>query len=202
MAAVKLEAFVRDQKGYKVRRENFIPGVLYGKGIEESVPVKFNKKDVDRIIRDYGSRTNLTVVLDGKGMFGFIRDTARDFITGELIHMDIQVADEEAEITRDVPLVFKGTDKLVYKKLILQSNVDEIVVKGKAKLIPSVIEIDVSEANSGDVIMAADLDLPEGVVCVERDDNPIAVVIEAKVEETEEGAEETEAAGPEVKEEE
>ena len=195
-----LEAFIRDEKGYKVRKENFVPGVIYGKGID-AVSVKFNKKDVERIIKSYGSRTNLTVVLNGKESFGFIRDTARDGLTEELIHMDIQVADEDAEITRNVPLVFKGTDKLVYNKLILQSNMDEVVVKGKAKLIPNAIEIDVSEANGGDTIMAADLDLPEGVICVNIDDNPIAVVIETKVEETEEeSAEETESISQEAEE--
>ncbi|NLM42540.1 MAG: 50S ribosomal protein L25 [Clostridiales bacterium] len=200
MGTVKLEAFIRDEKGYKVRKENFVPGVIYGKGID-AVSVKFNKKDVERIIKSYGSRTNLTVVLNGKESFGFIRDTARDGLTEELIHMDIQVADEDAEITRNVPLVFKGTDKLVYNKLILQSNMDEVVVKGKAKLIPNAIEIDVSEANGGDTIMAADLDLPEGVICVNIDDNPIAVVIETKVEETEEeSAEETESISQEAEE--
>jgi len=200
MGTVKLEAFIRDEKGYKVRKENFVPGVIYGKGID-AVSVKFNKKDVERIIKSYGSRTNLTVVLNGKESFGFIRDTARDGLTEELIHMDIQVADEDAEITRNVPLVFKGTDKLVYNKLILQSNMDEVVVKGKAKLIPNAIEIDVSEANGGDTIMAADLDLPEGVICVNIDDSPIAVVIETKVEETEEeSAEETESISQEAEE--
>lgn len=193
MGIVKLEAFNRDQKGYKVRKENFVPGVIYGKGIDP-ITVKFKKQDVDKIIKDFGSRTKLTVVLNEKESFGFIRDTERDSISGELIHMDIQVVNEESEVTRNVPLVFKGTDTLAYKKLILQSQTDEILLRGKAKLIPDTIEIDVSDAKNGDNIMLTDINLPEGVVCISADDAPIAVFTQIKTQEADEAAETEEQA--------
>ncbi|MGI5998070.1 MAG: 50S ribosomal protein L25 [Lutispora sp.] len=193
MGIVKLEAFNRDQKGYKVRKENFVPGVIYGKGIDP-ITVKFKKQDVDKIIKDFGSRTKLTVVLNEKESFGFIRDTERDSISGELIHMDIQVVNEESEVTRNVPLVFKGTDTLAYKKLILQSQTDEILLRGKAKLIPDTIEIDVSDAKNGDNIMLTDINLPEGVVCISADDAPIAVFTQIKTQEADEAAESEEQA--------
>ncbi|SHJ16852.1 50S ribosomal protein L25 [Lutispora thermophila] len=179
MGIAKLEAFNRHEKGYKVRRENFVPGVIYGKGIG-SIPVKFKKQDADKVIKNFGSRAKLTLVLDQKENFGFIKDTQSDIMSGKLIHMDIQVVHEEEEITHNVPLIFKGTDTLVYKKLILQSLIDEIQLKGKAKLIPDAIEFDVSGYDHVDNIMLKDIKLPEGVTYVGADDTPVAVITEIK----------------------
>jgi len=197
MGRVKLEAFTRDQKACKVRKENFVPGVIYGKDVGP-MSVKFRKQDADKIIKDFGSRTKLTVVLDDKESFGFIKDTQREPVSGELIHMDIQVVNEEAEITHNVPLIFKGTDALTHKNLILQSLIDEVQLRGKAKLIPDAIEVDVSNANDEDKIMLKDIKLPEGVVYIGADDTPVAVITQAKTKETVEADEAAEQASATV----
>lgn len=180
MRTAKLEVFDRNQKGYEVRREQFVPGVIYGKEVE-TASVKFRKKDVDKLIKESGDRAKLTVILNEKESFGFIKDTARDVLTGDLIHMDIQVVNRESEISRSVPLVFKGMDTLIYNRLILQINANEIQLTGKAKLIPDVIEVDVSNAKSGDTILLTNIDLPDAVTCTNIDDISLAVVTAAKI---------------------
>ncbi|MPN51297.1 50S ribosomal protein L25 [bioreactor metagenome] len=162
-----------------------MPGVIYGKEVE-AASVKFRKKDVDRLIKESGSRAKLTVILNEKESFGFIKDTARDVLTGDLMHMDIQVVNKDSEISHSVPLVFKGTDALIYNRLILQINANEIQLTGKAKLIPDVIEVDVSNAKSGDTILLADIDLPDAVTCANMEDVPLAVVTSAKIDEADE----------------
>ncbi|MDD2482192.1 MAG: 50S ribosomal protein L25 [Lutispora sp.] len=185
MGIVKLETFCRDQKGYKVRQEQFIPGVIYGKGVE-TTSVKFREKDIEKLIKEFGGRANLTVVLDEKESFGFIKDTARDVLSGKLLHLDIQVVNQDSEISRNVPLVFKGMDTILYNQLILQINTNEIQLTGKAKLIPNTIEVDISDAKNGDSIGIADIDLPEGVTCINIDDIPLAVVSASKIDEADE----------------
>ncbi|MEA4963386.1 50S ribosomal protein L25 [Lutispora sp.] len=192
MRTAKLEVFERDQKGYKVRQEQFVPGVIYGKEVE-AASVKFRKKDVDRLIKESGSRAKLTVILNEKESFGFIKDTARDVLTGDLMHMDIQVVNKDSEISHSVPLVFKGTDALIYNRLILQINANEIQLTGKAKLIPDVIEVDVSNAKSGDTILLTDIDLPDTVTCANMDDIPLAVVTAAKIDEADEKTDDVES---------
>ena len=185
MRTAKLEVFERNEKGHKVRREQFVPGVIYGKEVE-AASVKFRKKDADKLIKESGSRAKLTVVLNEKESFGFIKDTTRDVLTGDLIHMDIQVVNQDSEISHSVPLVFKGTDALIYNRLILQINANEIQLTGKAKFIPDVIEVDVSNAKSGDTILLADIDLPDAVTCANMEDVPLAVVTSAKIDEADE----------------
>lgn len=182
MEITKLTAFSRDQKVNKVRQEQFVPGVIYGKGVE-TASVKFKQRDVEKLIKEFGARTNLMVSLDGKEDFGFIRDTARDVLSGKLLHLDIQVVNQESEITRTIPLIYKGAEALIHQRLVLQTNVNEIQLTGKATLIPNVIEVDISDAQDGDSIGISDINLPEGLTCINLDNVSLAVISAPKSEE-------------------
>ena len=52
-----------DIKAKKLRREGFAPGVLFGKGMDESVPLQFAEADVLQFIRKNGEGTQVTLDL-------------------------------------------------------------------------------------------------------------------------------------------
>lgn len=192
-----LKAIIRDEKGYKVRREGFVPAILYGKDME-ATPVKFEKSDVEQALRIHGERARLRVAVNNEEQLGIVKEVARDIINRDLLHLDIQLVSLGEELSIDVPFVFVGTEELVPKGLVLHTYINEISLTGTVDVIPNEIEIDVSDKEDGDGITLADLELPEGVTYLEPGDTPIAAVAIPKVEEIEEDEEEVDAADVEV----
>lgn len=195
MGVAKLNAIPRNEKGYKVRREQFVPGVLYGKNIE-ATSVKFDYNDIDRIIRQYGDRARLKIVMDEKESLGIFKEVARDILSRDVLHIDVQLVDLKEEISLNVPIILNGSDAITFKKLVLQQNLTEIQLTGRVDLIPNSVEIDVSNMNDGDTITLSDVELPEEVKYSEAEDTLIATVKAPKMadlpeEETEETVLET-----------
>lgn len=203
MEVAKLNAIPRNEKGYKVRREQFVPGVLYGKNIE-ATSVKFDNNEIDRIIRQYGDRARLKIVMDEKESLGIFKEVARDVLSRDVLHIDIQLVDLKEEISLNVPIILNGSDAITFKKLVLQQNLTEIQLTGRVDLIPHSIEIDVSDMDDGDTITLADVELPEEIKHFEPDDTLIATVRTPKMVDLpeEEEAEDTvaEVAAPEAEE--
>lgn len=175
MGVAKLNAIPRNEKGYKVRREQFIPGVLYGKNIE-ATSVKFDNNEIDRIIRQYGDRARLKIVMDEKESLGIFKEVARDILSRDVLHIDIQLVDLKEEISLNVPIILNGSDAITFKKLVLQQNLTEIQLTGRVDLIPNSIEFDVSNMDDGDTITLADVKLPEEIKHFEAEDTLIATV--------------------------
>lgn len=202
----KLNAIARNEKGYKVRREQFVPGILYGKDIE-ATSVKFDKNEIDRVIRKYGDRARLKIVLEEKESLGIFKEVARDVLSRDVLHIDIQLVDLKEEISLNVPIILNGSDEITFKKLVLQQNLTEISLTGRVDLIPNAIEIDVSHMEDGDTITLADIELPEGIKYLESEDTLIAAVRIPKMTDLPEEEEETDdtvvsyAAEPEAEEE-
>ena len=194
-----LKALKREEKGYKSRREGFVPGVLYGKEIE-TTSVKFQKADVENALRIHGERARLRVSLDGKEQLGIVKEVAREIISRDLLHLDIQLVSLDEQLSIDVPFIFLGTEDLIPKGLVLHTYIDEISLTGTVDVIPESIEINVGDKEDGDSITLADLDLPEGITYLEDDDTQIAAVAIPRVEEIEEDedAEDIDAADVEV----
>lgn len=189
MALGKLNAAVRTEKGYKIRREGLVPGVVYGKEIE-STPVQFEKRHIEQVLRTYGDRARLMVSIDNKEQLGIIKEVTKDIISQDLLHLDIQLVSLTEEINLDVPFVFIGTDTLIPKGLVLHTYLNEIQLTGTVDRIPNSIEIDVTGKEDGYNVLLGDIELPEGVTYLEPDDTPIAAVAVPKIEEIEEDAEE------------
>ena len=192
MEAYKLNAMPRNEKGYKVRREEFVPGILYGKNME-STSVKFDKKEIDRVIRRYGDRARLKIGFEEKENLGIFKEVARDVLSREVLHLDIQIVSLDEEISLNVPIILHGADAITFKNLVLQQSMTDIQLTGRVDLIPNSIEIDVGDMEDGDAITLADIEIPEGITYSEPEDTLIAAVREPKMLDLdEEEAEETE----------
>lgn len=193
----KLIAIPRSEKGYKVRRGNFVPGILYGKNIE-STSVQFDKNELNTIIRKYGDRARIKIGFDEKESLGIFKEVSRDIISREVLHLDIQIVDLTEELTLNVPIILHGADALTFKKLVLQQNLTEVQLTGRVDLIPNALEIDVSNMEDGDTKVLADIEIPDGIECSEDPDTLIVVVrvpkmTDLEVEEVEEAEEAEEA---------
>ena len=59
MNTLKAEKRSMDVKAKRLRREGYVTGNVFGKKIQGSIPVKMEKKDVDRLLKtEYQGRTD------------------------------------------------------------------------------------------------------------------------------------------------
>lgn len=189
-----------------------MPAILYGQKIKESVTLEVNAKEFEKILKEAGGSSLLTLEVEGKkeGVLVLIHDIERDPVIGNPIHIDFYQPNLEEEIEAKVILIFEG-EALAVKDLggTLVKNVSEVRVKAKPQSLPREIKLSISGLNTfEDSVSIKDLQLPEGVKILGDQNNIVAFVAQPqKIEEelakpVEEKVEEVEKVGEKKKEEE
>ena len=202
---MKIEVMKRKEVGSnrvkKIRREGWIPGVIYGHG-EKSYHIKLRDDDLIRLIHELHSEATLiTLNFEGKELQAIIREVTRDPLTEKLLHVDFQHIHEDEEVTVHVIVEIKGESLGVKDGGILNVEHRYLTVRCLPKDMPEEIVIDISNLQIGDSYHVSDIELPLNVK-IEEDQTATMVnvlsprkVVEVKPEEEEllaEGAEEPE----------
>ena len=216
--AVKLRKELGSRRVRRVRRENFIPAIVYG-GEREATNVKVEKSLYQHIMRQHVGETvlfHLNVFEDGKKLRDYsaiVKDEQHDPVSDEILHIDFYRISLDKKIEVPVGIEAKGTPVGVEKDGgSLDHHLWELDVICLPINIPKHIEVDVSHLEINDTITVGDLSLPKGVE-TERDPEDVVLSVsppreeepepetEEEVEpevigkEGEEGAEEGEAEG-------
>jgi large subunit ribosomal protein L25 len=192
-----LEAQKREVIGKKVkalRREGYLPAVIYGSGFDPQ-PITLETKSVIQTLKVIGANTLVTIKLGKKEHLALVRDVQREVIKRDLLHIDFQAVSLEETITTTVPIMIVGDAPATKEyNAVLSTNLDEIAIEAKAKDLPDSIRVDISSLEEiGDHILVKDLVIP-GEVTVLDDPDEMVLVASAQMlmeiePEVEEGAE-------------
>ncbi|HOK35405.1 MAG TPA: 50S ribosomal protein L25 [Candidatus Pacearchaeota archaeon] len=199
-------------KSEKVRKENFLPGIVYGKDVGNML-IKLPYVDFEKIYKKAGESTviNLRCEIENGKIQEFpvlIREIQKDPLSDKFIHVDFYQLpmDEEVEVT--IPLEFIG-EAPAESQLggVLIKNIHEVDIKALPKNLISSIKVDVSSLKTfEDAIKIKDLIVPAGVKILANPEEIVALigkVEEEKIEtvptETEEKPEEPEVIKKEKK---
>ncbi len=190
------------KKVKQLRRQGKLPGVVYGKVLDEPVPVMLDYKEAARVLRGVTGSEILDLELEGQTLPVLVREKQRDFIKGTLLHVDFQAVSMTETIWAEVPIELEGEAPAVknYGAVLVQS-LDVLEVEALPGDLPERIVIDLSALEEiGDMITVADLVLPPSVKVMADPDEAIVVATAPRTEEEVEGAETTEIteAEPEV----
>ncbi|MGM0482804.1 MAG: 50S ribosomal protein L25 [Patescibacteria group bacterium] len=171
-----------------LRKEGYIPAVYYGR-TQKSTPVSIPKKDFEKVWREAGESSVVTLEDEGNGSLdALIHDVDLDPLYNTPRHVDFYVFEEGVTIETSVPLEFVGVAPVVKdKKGILVKVLHELSVGCMPRNIPSYLEVDISSLKDfDDRILAGDIPLPEGVVLKEDPEEILAAVNKPQEEEPEE----------------
>jgi large subunit ribosomal protein L25 len=210
MAIFKVNAELRDDLGKgasrRLRRENKIPGIIYGSGRDpRAVSVEHHK--VLKFIEDEAFFTSILELSadGGKRQKVILRDMQRHPSKPIIMHMDFQRISDKEVLHMNIPLHFLNEDESPAAKtagIIIAHQITEVEVACLPADLPEFIEIDIAEFKEGDLVRLSDLKLPKGVVLTafshgdEADHDEVVIstthVVAIATEETEEVAEATE----------
>lgn len=187
MEKITLKAEKRDvfgKKTNKLRRENYIPAVLYGKGTK-SVSLQIDAKSFEKIYKKAGSTTLIDLDIDGKNQKVLITDIQYHPVKDNPIHADLYAIKMDQEITANIPLEFVGISPAVKDmEGNLITNFDEIEVECLPGDLVSKIDVDITVLKTfDDQIKVSDLVVPEKIKVLMDPEEVIAVVAEPRSEE-------------------
>jgi len=199
-----LPAKIRKTLGKKVkalRERGVLPGVLYGPRIKETLPLEINFKEFEKVYKEAGESTLVSLEIEGKKTPVLIHEVKLDPLTGKPIHIDFYQPSLEEEVTVAVPIIFEGVSPAV-KELggTLVRNIHELEVKALPQNLPHEIKVDISKLKTfEDDILVKDLVVPKEVKILKDPEESVALVtppekveeelvepIEEKVEEVQE----------------
>jgi len=183
---MKLDAIPRKaakkSESNKLRREGFIPAVIYTKG-ESAEPIAINAKEYSNLLRTVRPGHLATTVFelvgsDGKSQRAIVKDIQYNPINYDVIHLDFEMLDDKVQINVNIPIEFTGAADCVGVKLggVIRQTIRGLRVRCYPKDMPSSFELDVQSMGIKESKRLKDLEIPNTVRPL-MDLNEVVVVI-------------------------
>ncbi|MFC9282745.1 50S ribosomal protein L25/general stress protein Ctc [Streptomyces collinus] len=193
MSEVKLAAETRTEFGKgaarRIRRDNKVPGVLYGHG---SDPLHLTLPGHELLLALRTPNVLISLDIDGKSNeLAIPKSVQRDPLKGFLEHVDLLLVKRGEKVTVEVPVHAEG--ELAPGGNLLEHVLNALPVEAEATHIPEALTVSVEGLEAGASVHAKDITLPSGVTLAVEEDAVVLQVLAAQAEEAVEG-EETEGA--------
>ena len=186
MEKVVLKAEKRNAKGKKVgalRRDGKLPAVIYGRHLEP-VAIELEAHSTGLVLGKLSSSSLVTIELEGKEYPSLVREKQRNFIKGDLTHVDFLAVDLKEKIRAKVRIELVGMAAAVKDfNAVLVRGSNSIEVECLPTDLPERITVDIAPlAQIGNGIYVRDVALPPNLRVLDDEDEMIAVATAPKVE--------------------
>ncbi|MGA4841429.1 50S ribosomal protein L25/general stress protein Ctc [Streptomyces sp. G45] len=182
MSEVKLSAESRSEFGKgaarRIRRENKVPGVLYGHG---SDPVHITLPGHELMIALRTPNVLLSLDIEGKNELAIPKAVQRDPLKGFLEHVDLLLVKRGEKVTVEIPVHTEG--ELAPGGNLLEHVLDALPVEAEATHIPESVTVSIAGLEAGASVLAKDIALPSGVTLATDADAVVLQVLAAQAEE-------------------
>jgi len=163
----------------RLRSSGSIPAIVYGLGMEPK-SVYIDAREFNNALKtEAGSNVILNLSIGKKDTVTALpREIQRHPYKDQIVHVDLIQVDLTQTVEANVSLNFTGVPIGVKDEGgVIQTINNTITIVALPTAIPSSLEIDISELNVGDNVVATDVDLPEGVTLATEDDDSILVTV-------------------------
>jgi large subunit ribosomal protein L25 len=195
----RLEVKERDQLGSsesrRLRKQGFVPGVLYGNTVTKAFAVD-ERQLRSALTGPSGLHAVLDVVLEGQSTLhsSILKEYQRDPIRGHVRHIDLQEVRLDVVIQATVNIHLHGAESApgIKEGGVLSQPASTITVEALPMEVPESIEADVSGMEIGDTLRLEDLPPIEGVTFLDDLHETVIANVSAPIVEIEPEVEEVE----------
>jgi large subunit ribosomal protein L25 len=192
MDKIELKVASREILGKRVkhlRRQGITPVHVFGHGIE-SLALQCDTKELERVLSRAGQTRliDLKLAKEKKPRTVVVREFARDWRRGELVHVDFYQVKMEEKIRLEIPVVLIGeAPALKAKTNMLDHELGTFTVECLPAKIPGSIEVDISSLTELDqAIRVKDITLDKDITVLNNPDLVVAKISLRPVEKIEE----------------
>ena len=187
MEKVVLKATKRDVKGKQVkalRRSGQLPAVIYGRHVEP-IKILMETHAATQTLSRMTSSSLVTIDVDGTEYPALVREKKRNFIKGNLLHVDFLAVNLTEKIRTSVHIEMTGLSLAVKDfNAVLVNHLTELEVECLPTDLPERIVVDISPLKQvGDAIHVRDVPALENVRFLDDPDEMVVVATYAKEEE-------------------
>jgi large subunit ribosomal protein L25 len=181
-----LKATKRSVTGKQVkalRRAGQLPAVIYGRHVEP-IAISLEAHSAGLVFSKLTSSTLVTVDVEGKEYATLVREKQRNYIKGNLTHVDLLALDLTEKIRTKVQLVFTGVASAVKDfSAVLVHRMEALEVECLPTELPERISVDISSIKEiGNSVRVKDIPLPTNVVGLDDEDEIVIIATLAKEE--------------------
>ncbi len=207
---LEVEKRSKEAKPGALRRQEIIPGIVYGHGAE-TISVSAPYKQFVKVYQEAGESSLVDLeIKNGEKLKVLVHEVEKHPLTDKIIHFDLYQVKMTEKLETAIQLKFIGESPAVASKGgVLIKNLTELEVRCLPGDLVSEIEVDLGSLNDfGNMIKVSDVSIPEGIEVLNNKDLVVVMVAEPAKEEVapsapvEEKVEEVEVVKKEKKEEE
>ncbi|MBM6666733.1 50S ribosomal protein L25 [Lacrimispora saccharolytica] len=179
-------------KAKKLRREGYVTGNVFGKELEQSIPVKMLSSNVESLLKTTGKGGRILLDLDGQSYNVLIKEVDFNSMKHQITEIDFQVlvAGEKVHSVAEIELL--NHDKVTNG--VIQLHLEEISYRALPEDLTDRIQLDLDGVKVGDSIKVKDLPFAQKPQIELLTDPESIVVSVTEVRNTEEAETEEEAA--------
>lgn len=190
MEKISIQATPRTVVGKQVRalrRAGQIPAVLYGRHMDPLL-VSLDAHTSSRTLARMTASSLVTIEMDGKEFPALVREKQRNFVKGNLLHVDFQVVSMTEKLRTSVGIEFIGLAPAIKEfNAIMINGLEELEVECLPQDLPERIVVDVSNVMKiGDGIHVRDIQVSDLVTILDDKDEMIILATAAHEEVEEE----------------
>ena len=187
MEKIVLKAAKREVLGKQVkalRRAGQLPAVIYGRHVDQPISISLDAHVAELAFAKLTSSTLVTIDVNGEEYTAIVREKQRNFIKGNLTHVDFLALDLTEKIRTKVRLTFVGVSSAVKDySAVLVHRKEALEVECLPTDLPERITVDISSLKEiGNNIHVRDIPLPENVVVLDDADDVVIVATVVKEE--------------------
>ncbi len=176
MDTLKAEKRDLSVKAKKLRREGYVVGNLFGKEIKDSIPVKMNKKDVDRLLKTDHKGSQIELIVDGQSYDVLIKDIDVNPLARQIDTIDFQALVSNEMVHSVAEVIIVNHDKVI--EGVIQMELSEISYKALPAALVDHVDVDVNGLKVGDVIHVKDLSIASDKdIQIKNDPDAIVVAV-------------------------
>lgn len=165
--------------GRKARAKGLVPGVLYGKNINNFM-FEISSLELDREVCNVGEHGILNVEFNGDSKQVLIKEVQREPVNHEIIHIDLEMIVKGGKIETEVPIQYIGEKLLTKKGAVLQKEKDSVKVSCDSTSLPKSVKLDVSRGINGSVYRLDDIEVASEISILEDLNSVVASISNEK----------------------
>ncbi|KLO21251.1 50S ribosomal protein L25 [Marinitoga sp. 1197] len=189
------------EKSNHVKKEGFIPAVVYGPGLEGNIHLKISSVETILMLDKIEETTPIQLNIEKENgetykVTTFLKTVQRHKVTDKPIHADFYVPSKGHKMHLNIPIEFVGEAKGLSRGGMLDIHHHELPVEILPRDIVEKFVVDITDLDVNDHLTVKDLNIAESIdVLLDEDEIIVSIPVAGRVSET---TEETEEEGEEA----
>ncbi len=171
------------------RAQGFVPGVVYGHGVEP-LAVRVEAHELSLLFARGGSHHLVQLSIDGEDTprTVVVKEIQHDPVSRAVMHVDFQAVSARERIHADVPLRLLGEEAVTKAGGILQVLLHSLRISCLPADLPDHMDADVSSVRIGHTLTVGDIAASAGITVLNEADEVICSVLAPRTAEPEAAA--------------